>query len=222
MAMGMAMASAGRAPHREATRGKGKASAACRAVRARWKVQVRFGMRRKAAELVQEWAGDVAARADPKPARLELLAAAIGLPESHLEVEMQFGSLAELEQFWASAPTDAQADWARRFAEVAVDGTSSWSVLTEVAVNTAQSTAPPLNEAVQVGSASFDDDVAEAIAEAERMGGVVLDLNSSGDAPTPTGAAPTTPPPNQSTPSGGSLDGEPIVWSKGDRFPRVL
>jgi hypothetical protein len=54
--------------------------------------------------LLQEWVSTVGAAAGLSPSNTSLTTGSIGTPESTLELEVSFGSLAELEEFWSSMP----------------------------------------------------------------------------------------------------------------------
>lgn len=104
---------------------------------ARWSVDARFGRKGDALELLKEWASAVAPPAAAPP---RLRAAALGAPESRLELELEFTSLADLERFFAELPFAAHKEWGGRFAEVVIDGTPRWEVFTALPV--AQELAP--------------------------------------------------------------------------------
>lgn len=120
-----------RAPRRRAAahaRRRGLHVAA--ALVARWTLDARAGCRAEAAALCREWLAEVAAQADGGLATAgRLLQHQIGGPESRLELELTFESLAQLEAFFGALPSEAHAAWAARVSGVVVDASSHWTVL---------------------------------------------------------------------------------------------
>ena len=121
---------------------------------ARWSVDARFGCKAQAAALVRasqavwhtprtlmhrtpllaawqlaEWVANVASQAGVAAADTRLLSGQLGAPESRLELELCFASLADLERFFAELPPNQHAAWGARFAAVVLDGSPSWHVL---------------------------------------------------------------------------------------------
>ena len=196
---------------------------AASAIRARWTVDVKFGRRQDAVSLLREWAQNVALKATPPPSNVALLAAAIGVPEARVEMELTFASLAELDSFWRTSPADVQKDWARRFADVVVEGSSSWCIVSELPSVTTNAAGSAGNQ-IQVS----DPETESAIAEMERLGGVLLTAEAESSSSAPPPPPPPVAPSASSTPSTPTLDvdigygGENINWNKGDKMPRIL
>jgi hypothetical protein len=196
-------------------------------VLARWSIDARFGCKAQALALVRpgragcggaaeadapaaaaaqltEWVQDIASQAGESAAGARLLAGQLGAPESRLELELPFESLAELEEFFTKLPTEQHAAWGARLAAVVCDGSPVWHVMRVVPV-----------------------------AAAPAGGDAALRLMLPVAAPAPA-AAPQAQPAVRRTDSGlyvtgdealpqeAELDwkGDPIVWAEGDRLPK--
>ena len=113
--------------------GRRGARAVAEAVRARWAVDARFGGKGQAVRLLQEWVRTVGAGAGAgAPRGAELRGGYVGAPESRLELELEFGSLAEVEQFWAAVDPAQHRDWCQRAGPFLVDSSPRWEVFTQV------------------------------------------------------------------------------------------
>jgi hypothetical protein len=97
------------------------------AIRARWRLDVRYGRKMEAVALLQEWAREVGAPAGLAP-EAALVSGAVGAPESRLELEADFPSLAALEAFWAAIAPEPHRAWAARLAPLVIDGSPTWEV----------------------------------------------------------------------------------------------
>jgi hypothetical protein len=98
------------------------------AIRARWRLDVRYGHKMEAVALLQEWAREVGAPAGLAPEAAALVSGAVGAPESRLELEADFPSLAALEAFWAAIAPEPHRAWAARLAPLVIDGSPTWEV----------------------------------------------------------------------------------------------
>ncbi|PSC76447.1 sorbosone dehydrogenase [Micractinium conductrix] len=104
------------------------AGAALALLVARWTLDVKFGNKSDAVSLVQEWVRDVGSVAGLTPQNTTLSTGSIGAPESTLELEVSFDSLADLEEFWMSVPPVAHKAWGQRMQQYIVHGSPQWSV----------------------------------------------------------------------------------------------
>ena len=209
------------ARQRRAVCGVTRASAG--GVVARWSVDARFGCKSQALALVRtctaawryrllqrsqlgEWVTDVASQAGVATEEARILASQLGVPESRLELELRFGSLADMEQFFSALPAADHAAWGARLAPVVCDGSATWHTFRVVDVASkpakaaaAAQPAPPALPTVLRRSAGGLFLVGEPDAQATR-----------GQAAPPA-------------PDDSAVDwkGDPIVWKPGDRVPRV-
>ena len=102
---------------------------------ARWTVDCRFGCKLATLQLMSEWLSTVASPVltglgTQKATRL--LSEQLGGTEARCELELQFSSLAEMEQFWTQVPQAEHAAWLQRLAANVVDGSTHWTVLREL------------------------------------------------------------------------------------------
>lgn len=88
----------------------------------------------KAVDLLKEWIQEIGSLADPglSEDNARINSGSIGSPESRLELEVEFGSLEELERFWASIPAHMHQEWSRHVADVIIDGSPTWEVYRSV------------------------------------------------------------------------------------------
>jgi uncharacterized membrane protein YgcG len=108
-------------------------------MRARWLLDARYGCKADATQLLVEWVQTVGAEAggaDLLP-RARVSTGALGAPESRLELELSFGSMADWEAFLARIPPAAHKAWSQRVASMVVDGSPRWEVYREVDVGAA-------------------------------------------------------------------------------------
>jgi hypothetical protein len=102
---------------------------------ARWTVDCRFGCKLATLRLMSQWLSTVASPAlaglgNQRATRV--LSVQIGGTEARCELELQFSSLSELEQFWTLVPQAGHAAWLQRLAPNVVDGSTHWTILTEL------------------------------------------------------------------------------------------
>ena len=101
-----------------------------KAICARWCFDVKYGTKMEGAALLQEWVETVGSRAEPGLTRenTRIYSGSIGSPESRLELQVEFGSLEELERFWGTIPVDGHTAWSGKVAKVMIDGSPKWEV----------------------------------------------------------------------------------------------
>mmetsp|Transcript_19768 Transcript_19768/g.54909 ORF Transcript_19768/g.54909 Transcript_19768/m.54909 type:complete len:273 (-) Transcript_19768:41-859(-) len=105
------------------------------ALKARWRFDVRFGRKREAVQLLQEWVRDVGSQAGLTASNTGITTGAVGAPESRLELEVEVANMAELESFWARIPVEKHTSWVRIVQDMIVDGSPTWEVYRTVAVD---------------------------------------------------------------------------------------
>lgn len=108
-------------------------------IKARWLIDIRYGMKLDAVELLQEWVADIGAQAGLTPFNATISSGAVGVPESRLELEVAFDSIAELEGFWAAIPPERHRAWSQRAQHVIIDGSPQWHVFRTVALSMSMS-----------------------------------------------------------------------------------
>ncbi|KAK9814758.1 hypothetical protein WJX72_011027 [[Myrmecia] bisecta] len=112
--------------------------------RARWIIDVRYGVKLEAVALLQEWVRDVASKAGLTASHAQIFSGAVGVPESRLELEVEFDSMAELEMFWGSIPPTEHRAWGQRLQNFIIDGSPLWEIyrtvdaLSEASTSTAE------------------------------------------------------------------------------------
>lgn len=100
---------------------------------ARWQIDVRFGHKQDAIELMREWERTVGEEAGIAKHQHQMLSGSIGAREATIEESMRFESLAELEEFFARlAKNKAHAEWGKKLEPYVVSGTSYWQVFREL------------------------------------------------------------------------------------------
>lgn len=198
-------------------------------VRARWVVDARFGGRGAAIGMLQEWARGPG-RGAPSGGRL--LAGHVGAPESRLELELEFSSLAEFEDFLGGVPADEHRAWAERFQPLVGGDGARWEVWHQVPLDA------PIEEGPSPDTAgTMDEALKEALGE-ELAGLQWVQQAEPGDAaalyvPTPAKSGEAS---HGAGADGGSSDGEetlqpqnvrldwkgdPMVINPGDKLPGI-
>jgi hypothetical protein len=144
-----------------------------------------------------EWVTTVASQAGVAAGDARLLASQLGAPESRLELELSFASLAELEAFFAALPVADHVAWGARLAPVVCDGSPVWHVMRNVSLATTQA-APPLPAALAPPPPP------EIVRRTET--GLYITGSEALEAP----------------PQATELDwkGDPLVWAPGDKLPK--
>ncbi|KAL4422820.1 hypothetical protein ABPG75_009017 [Micractinium tetrahymenae] len=116
------------APRAPRAQRSGRAVRVCANFKARWSLDVKFGSKLDAVALLQEWVRDVGSQAGLTPDNTQLHSGSIGAPESTLELEVSFDSLADLEAFWAAIPPAQHKAWGQRMQQYIVHGSPQWHV----------------------------------------------------------------------------------------------
>jgi hypothetical protein len=96
------------------------------AIIARFSFDVVFGKKAEMLKLNKKWDAMERELGFPKP---ELLIGSIGTPESRVEVNYRFPSLAALESVWAKLVDPRMVDYQREMAPFIVPGSHRWEVL---------------------------------------------------------------------------------------------
>ncbi len=149
-----------------------------------------------------EWVVSVASQAGVAAEDARILASQLGAPESRLELELRFGSLTDMEQFFNTLPVADHVAWGARLAPVVCDGSPTWHTFRVVDVG---GTAP-LAAAKAAAAQPPPLPVLPAVMR-RSAGGLYL----------------VGEPEPEPEPEAQELDwkGDPLTWSAGDRFPRV-
>jgi hypothetical protein len=82
----------------------------------------------EAVALLQEWVREIGSVAGLGPTNAAINSGAVGTPESRLELEVTFDTLAELEQFWASIPPEQHKIWSKEIQNKIVHGSPQWEI----------------------------------------------------------------------------------------------
>ncbi len=112
-------------------------------------IAVRYGCKAEATALLQEWVSGVGSQAGLTAANTRLSSGALGVPESRLELEVTFSSLAEWEAFLSAVPFAEHKAWTQRIQGMVVDGSPVWQVHRSVPLT--PSTAPVGSTRVAAG-----------------------------------------------------------------------
>eukprot|EP00884_Botryococcus_braunii_P007491 jgi/Botrbrau1/16743/Bobra.0277s0001.1 len=124
-------------------------------VRARWSIDIRYGMKMDAVALLQEWVRDVGSKAGLSSSNTRLSSGAVGIPESRLELEVEFDSFAQLEGFWGSIPPVEHKAWSQRVQNIIIDGSPRWEVVRSVPVLQETDAAASSDEQPSVSTPGF-------------------------------------------------------------------
>lgn len=103
-------------------------SCSAQQIRARWCLDIRYGFKVEAVELLQEWVRDIGSQVGLTQFNTQINSGSLGIPESRLEMEIALDSLAELEAFKANIPADLHTAWIRKAQHYIIDGSPSWQV----------------------------------------------------------------------------------------------
>jgi hypothetical protein len=95
------------------------------AIIARFSFDVPFGKKAELFQLEKKWTPLAESFGFPKP---QVLVASIGAPESRVELNHRFDSLAALEAVWAKLGDPRMADYQREMAPLIVPGSHRWEV----------------------------------------------------------------------------------------------
>ena len=95
-----------------------------------------------AVALLQEWVRDIGSEAGLESSNTSINSGSVGTPESRLELEVAFDTLAELEEFWASIPADRHKAWSQRMQSMIVHGSPTWNIYRTVPAFPAATSSP--------------------------------------------------------------------------------
>lgn len=98
------------------------------ALKARWCLDVRYGVKLDAVRLLQQWVRDIGSSAGLTSKNTCINSGSVGSPESRLELEVAFDTLAELEEFWASIPAEDHQRWSKEMQKLIVHGSPVWEI----------------------------------------------------------------------------------------------
>ncbi|KAI7838971.1 hypothetical protein COHA_007257 [Chlorella ohadii] len=205
----------------------------------------RFGGKADAVQLLQEWVQEIGSEAGLTPSNTSLSTGSIGAPESTLELEVRFDSLADLEGFWSAIPQQQHKAWGQRMQQYIVHGSPQWHVYRCLPAFPDGTPAASGSAAALGGRSSSSQPRGRPAAAASRNSGSSAASSSSGSLVLPSddelskyaeaadGAAPL-PSTKQQTASGLSIvsgdeeaqtvldwKGEPMQVRPGDRLPGV-
>ncbi len=98
---------------------------------ARWHVTAVFGRKPELIAAVQSWIVSVAAKAGCSKENTRLLTGSVGAPESELQMEITFNSIAELDDFFKAIASQGpeHAKFQEQASPVVVHGSNRWEVL---------------------------------------------------------------------------------------------
>ncbi|KAL4517738.1 hypothetical protein Ndes2526A_g02120 [Nannochloris sp. 'desiccata'] len=199
------------------------------AIKARWCLDIKYGAKMEAVALLQEWVREIGSIAGLGPTNAAINSGAVGTPESRLELEVTFDTLAEVEQFWASIPPEQHKIWSQKIQTKIVDGSSQWELYRTV--ETFPSTALPGGTLIIKKKSSRTNSAASTTAQTSSGGGLVMasedDLDKYG-----AGTEPYIPSASEETASGLAVvrseeeadeildwKGDPMKINPGDRLP---
>lgn len=75
------------------------------------------------------------------------------------KLELEFGTLAELEDFWSRIPAQPHLAWGKRLRNVIIDGTPTWQVYRTVPVETGNGDLVVIADEKDVNKYSVEDSV---------------------------------------------------------------
>lgn len=148
-------------------------------VRARWCIDIRYGFKQEASALMQEWVRDVGSKAGLVIERCSVSSGAIGVPESRLELEVLFGTLAEWEGFLSRIPAREHRAWSQRIQSMIVHGSPKWEIYRSIPIAEPILLPQSQRDAANESASSKDSMIIKAPdsspADQETSGEVVLD-----------------------------------------------
>jgi hypothetical protein len=95
------------------------------AIIARFSFDVPFGKKPELVQLMKKWEPMEKELGFPKP---EILIGSVGAPESRVEFNHKFDSLAALEATWAKLDNPRMADYQREMAPLIIPGSHRWEI----------------------------------------------------------------------------------------------
>eukprot|EP00210_Caulerpa_lentillifera_P001862 g1791.t1 len=96
-------------------------------VKARWSFSAKFGHKQDALKLVSEFVNEVSSQCSSLT-NAQISHGAIGVPESIIELEIEFENLAGIDALWNSIPSEFQIQWTEQMKSFIVDGSAQWTV----------------------------------------------------------------------------------------------
>jgi hypothetical protein len=138
----------------------------------------------EAVALLQEWVRDVGSIAGLGPTNAAINSGAVGTPESRLELEVTFDTLAEVEQFWASIPQEQHKIWSQKIQNKIVDGSPQWELYRTVDTTFPGTVVPGSTLGIAKETSSTDSaasTTAQATSSSGRGGGGGLVMASGDD-----------------------------------------
>jgi hypothetical protein len=96
---------------------------------ARWQIEVRFGHKQAALELMRQWWREIAPQVGWHREQARVLSGSLGARESTVEIEITIADLTALESAWTRlADAKGQAEWSAALEPHVVSGTPRWLV----------------------------------------------------------------------------------------------
>ncbi|CAK0783226.1 hypothetical protein CVIRNUC_006425 [Coccomyxa viridis] len=169
---------------------------------------------------------------------VHILSGAVGVPESRIELEVEFDTLAELEHFWAAIPPQDHKAWSQRAQHLIIDGSPKWDIYRTVPVSCSPSTSAVASMPRATNAAPAEKSAPAAPAKRDRLleaatkGGVLLsssdytfqtvgvgDMEAGQDA----GGMVQAEPAGETDPDGRRMvldwKGDPMYINPGDKMP---
>lgn len=174
---------------------------------------------------MQEWVQTVGRSAGLTASNTRLSSGSLGVPESRMEMEVTFDSMADWEAFLSRIPFHEHKAWTQRIASMVVDGSPVWQVHRSIPLavappseSTAARTAPP-----PPSSTAGDKQliVTDQISTADMAAWEQLKRDSSSTSRVPQQAEPIQLPAEDGpeTPVQRDWKGDPIKFNPGDKLP---
>lgn len=160
-----------------------------------------------------------------------LSSGSVGVPESRLEMEVSFDSMADFEGFLSSIPFQNHKAWTQRIASMVVDGSPVWQIHRSIPLPVAPAAEVAVVRAAPVPSSSpstpkqlvFTDQISTAdMAAWEQLKRDSSSGNSSSGSSSPEPPASPAPPAGDEPGQPGvqkDWKGDPIKFNPGDKLP---
>eukprot|EP01025_Chloroclados_australasicus_P044086 TRINITY_DN474_c2_g1_i4.p1 TRINITY_DN474_c2_g1~~TRINITY_DN474_c2_g1_i4.p1 ORF type:complete len:231 (+),score=23.25 TRINITY_DN474_c2_g1_i4:30-722(+) len=97
-------------------------------IKARWCIDVKFGFKGQALESVTDWVQTIGQKAGLSEDNTTIQNGAVGVPESRIELEVAFESIAQLEEFWGKISPTLHKAWSQQAQQFIIDGSPQWQV----------------------------------------------------------------------------------------------
>ncbi len=96
---------------------------------ARWHIDVRFGYKQTAIDLMRKWMREIGPQVGWTEQNSRLMTGSIGANESAVETEVEVKDLTELNAAWDKlAMIDAHKAWGKEIEPYVVSGTARWEI----------------------------------------------------------------------------------------------